>query len=152
MFEFARKGYIINAFTYRRVASMVCPECSYENPETSVQCAKCTTPLPLSDQTLATSGQGWSVPAADGVVSDTALIQLSPGTSVGSRYEVVRLPMHNGHATGEYEDFMTDFVTPSGDVWGRPVGVTMMNDGTLLVSDDASKSIWRISYVGAASK
>jgi tetratricopeptide (TPR) repeat protein/predicted Ser/Thr protein kinase len=70
---------------------MVCPECSYENPETSVQCEKCTTPLPLSDQTLATGGQGWSVPAADGVVSNTALIQLSPGTSIGSRYEIVRL-------------------------------------------------------------
>jgi tetratricopeptide (TPR) repeat protein/predicted Ser/Thr protein kinase len=70
---------------------MVCPECSYENPETSVLCVKCTTPLPLSDQTLATGGQGWSVPAADGVVSNTALIQLSPGTSIGSRYEIVRL-------------------------------------------------------------
>ena len=54
-------------------------------------CVKCTTPLPLSDQTLATGGQGWSVPAADGVVSNTALIQLSPGTSIGSRYEIVRL-------------------------------------------------------------
>jgi tetratricopeptide (TPR) repeat protein/predicted Ser/Thr protein kinase len=70
---------------------MVCPACSYENPETSVQCAKCTTPLPLTDQTLATSGQGWSVPAAEGVISATALVQLSPGTSIGSRYEIVRL-------------------------------------------------------------
>src|SRR5580704_8637180 len=70
---------------------MVCPECSYENPETSVACVKCTTPLPLADQTLATGGQGWSVPAADGVVSSTALIQLSPGTSIGARYEIVRL-------------------------------------------------------------
>jgi eukaryotic-like serine/threonine-protein kinase len=70
---------------------MVCPECSYENPETSVQCAKCTTPLPLSGQTLATGGQGWSVPAADGIVSPAALVQLAPGTSIGSRYEIVRL-------------------------------------------------------------
>jgi eukaryotic-like serine/threonine-protein kinase len=70
---------------------MVCPECSYENPETSVQCAKCTTPLPLSGQTLATAGQGWSVPAADGIVSSAALVQLTPGTSIGSRYEIVRL-------------------------------------------------------------
>src|SRR5271154_3922183 len=70
---------------------MVCPECRYENPDTSVQCAKCPTPLPLSDQTLATSGQGWSVPAADGIVSTAALVQLTPGTSIGNRYEIVRL-------------------------------------------------------------
>jgi len=70
---------------------MVCPECSYENEESSVQCAKCTTPLPLSDQTLATGGQGWSVPAADGVVSNAALVQLKPGSSIGTRYEIVRL-------------------------------------------------------------
>jgi eukaryotic-like serine/threonine-protein kinase len=70
---------------------MVCPECSYENLETSAVCVKCTTPLPLTDQTLATSGQGWSVPAADGIVSNTALIQLSPGTSIGARYEIVRM-------------------------------------------------------------
>src|SRR5271168_5499488 len=72
---------------------MVCPECSYENPDTSVLCAKCTTPLPLSDQTLATGGQGWSVPAADadGVISSAAVVQLTPGTSIGSRYEIVRL-------------------------------------------------------------
>lgn len=70
---------------------MVCPECSYDNPEASVQCVKCTTPLPLSDQTLATSAQGWSVPAADGVVSTAAPVQLSPGTTIGSRYEIVHL-------------------------------------------------------------
>src|SRR5271163_3632088 len=70
---------------------MVCPECSYENPESSVQCVKCTTPLPLSDQTLATGGQGWSVPAAEGVVSNAALVQLKPGSSIGSRYEIIRL-------------------------------------------------------------
>ena len=70
---------------------MVCPECSYENPDTSVVCEKCTTPLPLSDQTLATGGQGWSVPAANGIVSPSSVIQLTPGTSIGSRYEIVRL-------------------------------------------------------------
>ena len=70
---------------------MVCPECSYENPESSVQCVKCTTPLPLSDQTLATGGQGWSVPAAEGVISSSTIVQLNPGSSVGARYEIIRL-------------------------------------------------------------
>jgi glucose/arabinose dehydrogenase len=64
-------------------------------------------------------------------------------------YEVIRIPLHQtGRATGEYEDFLTGFVLPNGDVWGRPVGMTEAPDGALLVSDDGSNSIWRISYTG----
>ncbi|WP_242617938.1 PQQ-dependent sugar dehydrogenase [Edaphobacter modestus] len=64
-------------------------------------------------------------------------------------YEVIRVPLHQtGHATGEYEDFLTGFVLPSGDVWGRPVGVTTAKDGSLLVTDDGSNSVWRVSYTG----
>jgi glucose/arabinose dehydrogenase len=65
-----------------------------------------------------------------------------------SGYEVIRLPMKNGHATGEYEDFLTGFVLPNGDVWGRPVGVTVAPDGSLFVSDDGSRSIWHVIYTG----
>lgn len=65
-----------------------------------------------------------------------------------SGYEVIRIPMKNGHATGEYEDFLTGFVTPEGKVWGRPVGVTVAKDGSLFVSDDGTKSIWHVIYTG----
>jgi glucose/arabinose dehydrogenase len=65
-----------------------------------------------------------------------------------SGYEVIRLPMKEGHATGEYEDFLTGFVTSDGSVWGRPVGVAEAKDGSLFVSDDGSNSIWHVSYVG----
>jgi glucose/arabinose dehydrogenase len=65
-----------------------------------------------------------------------------------SGYEVIRLPMKNGRATGEYEDFLTGFTLPDGSVWGRPVGVTVANDGSLFVSDDGSHSIWHVSYAG----
>lgn len=65
-------------------------------------------------------------------------------------YEVVRVPLKNGHANGEYEDFLTGFVTPDGQVWGRPVGVAVAPDGSLMVTDDGSKSIWRVSYTGAS--
>jgi len=65
-----------------------------------------------------------------------------------SGYEVIRLPMKNGRATGEYEDFLTGFTLPDGTVWGRPVGVAVANDGSLFVSDDGSRSIWRVSYTG----
>ncbi len=63
-------------------------------------------------------------------------------------YEVIRVPLVNGHASGVYEDFLTGFVTPDGQVWGRPVGVAVAPDGSLMVTDDGSKSIWRVSYTG----
>ena len=65
-------------------------------------------------------------------------------------YEVIRVPVDHGKATGEYEDFLTGFVTPDGKVWGRPVGVAVASDGALLVSDDGSNSVWRITYPGKA--
>ncbi len=65
-------------------------------------------------------------------------------------YEVIRLPMHDGHATGEYEDFLTGFTVGAGDgdVWGRPVGVAVAPDGSLFFTDDGSHSIWHVTYVG----
>lgn len=60
-------------------------------------------------------------------------------------YKIVRVPFENGKATGAYEDFVTGFVNPDGDVWGRPVGVTVARDGSLLFSEDAHGTIWRVS-------
>ncbi|MBV8070039.1 MAG: sorbosone dehydrogenase family protein, partial [Acidobacteriaceae bacterium] len=68
--------------------------------------------------------------------------------SIRAGYEVIRVPVNNGHAPGEYEDFVTGFVLPDGKVWGRPVGVAVAPDGSLMVTDDGSKSIWRVSYAG----
>jgi glucose/arabinose dehydrogenase len=68
--------------------------------------------------------------------------------SARTGYEVVRVPLNKGLATGAYENFLTGFVTADGRVWGRPVGVAVAQDGSLLVSDDGSKSVWRVSYQG----
>jgi glucose/arabinose dehydrogenase len=65
-----------------------------------------------------------------------------------SGYEVIRLPMKNGHATGEYEDFLTGFTVGDGNVWGRPVGIAEAKDGSLFVSDDGTNSIWHVIYIG----
>jgi glucose/arabinose dehydrogenase len=63
-------------------------------------------------------------------------------------YEVIRIPMHDGHADGSYEDFLTGFVTKDGQVWGRPVGVAISNDGSMFVTDDGSRSVWHVTYTG----
>ena len=54
-------------------------------------------------------------------------------------YKIVRVPFDHrtGKTRGEYQDFVTGFVTPEGDVWGRPVGITVAKDGSLLFSEDA---------------
>jgi len=72
--------------------------------------------------------------------------------SVRTGYSVVRVPMRGGRAPGDYEIFLSGFVTADGDVWGRPVGVAVATDGALLVTDDGSNSIWRLSYVGSAKR
>ena len=63
-------------------------------------------------------------------------------------YNVIVIPMKNGHATGEYDDFLTGFVTADGQVWGRPVGVAVGKDGSLFVTDDGSRSVWHVTYSG----
>jgi len=64
-----------------------------------------------------------------------------------SGHEVVRVPLDKGRASGVFEDFLT-FLTPDGEPWGRPVGVAVGRDGALYVTDDGSRTIWRVSYTG----
>ncbi len=68
--------------------------------------------------------------------------------AVRTGYEVIRVPLKDGRATGEYQDFLNGFVTAYGQAWGRPVGVAVAPDGSLLVTDDGGNCIWRVSYVG----
>ncbi len=63
-------------------------------------------------------------------------------------YEVAFIPFQNGKPSGPQREFLTGWmVSPdSRDVWGRPVGLLIMPDGSMLVTDDGGKKIWRISY------
>jgi len=58
------------------------------------------------------------------------------------------VPFANGRPSGPAKDFLTGWmIAPTNkDVWGRPVGVIALPDGSLLVSDDGGKKIWRVSY------
>jgi len=63
-------------------------------------------------------------------------------------YEVSFVPFRNGKPDGQPRAFLTGWmISPkSKDVWGRPVAVFEMKDGSLLVSDDGGKKIWKVSY------
>ncbi len=64
-----------------------------------------------------------------------------------SGYKVTFIPFKNGKKAGEMEDFLTGFIADQekGEVYGRPVGIAVSNEGTMFVADDVSNTIWRIS-------
>jgi glucose/arabinose dehydrogenase len=64
-------------------------------------------------------------------------------------YKIIRVRFQNGKlAAGGYEDFLTGWLPNenSNEVWGRPVGLLVNSDGSLLIADDGAKKIWRVSY------
>ena len=65
-------------------------------------------------------------------------------------YKVVMALMADGVPTGAYEDFAIGFVDADGRVWGRPVGVAVMRDGSLLISEDENGTLWRVQPEKAA--
>ena len=65
--------------------------------------------------------------------------------STRTGYKVVRILLRNGVPTGEYEDFASGFAVSTEAVWGRPVGVTVAQDGSLLVSEDGNGTVWRVA-------
>ena len=75
-------------------------------------------------------------------------LQGSWNRSQRTGYKIVRVPMKNGIATGEYEDFATGFVLNDNTIWARLVGIAAARDGSLLISEDANGTVWRISYKG----
>ena len=64
-----------------------------------------------------------------------------------SGYKVVFVPFANGKPSGKAEDFLTGFISDDekAEVYGRPVAVTVMNDGSLLVNDDSGNTIWKVT-------
>ena len=66
-------------------------------------------------------------------------------------YKVVRIKFANGKPENAYENFVTGFwasgTTPP-KAWGRPAGLLVAKDGSLLIADDAGKTIWRVRYTG----
>ncbi len=58
---------------------------------------------------------------------------------------MVFIPFRNGKPAGKPEDFLTGFMANEEEVYGRPVGIAVLQDGSVLVADDASNTIWRVS-------
>jgi glucose/arabinose dehydrogenase len=63
-------------------------------------------------------------------------------------YKVVFVPFKNGKPAGPPEDFLTGFIAnlEKDEVFGRPVGIALLPDGSMLIADDAANVIWRVAY------
>jgi glucose/arabinose dehydrogenase len=61
---------------------------------------------------------------------------------------VVFVPFRDGKPSGPLEEFLVGWMLgpDKREVWGRPTGVLVMKDGSLLISDDGGNKVWRISY------
>jgi glucose/arabinose dehydrogenase len=72
----------------------------------------------------------------------------------GTGYKIVFVPFDTkGQAQGYYEDFLTGFLLDPAvpTTWGRPVGLLVLPDGSLLVTEEANNRIYRIQYTGGKS-
>jgi glucose/arabinose dehydrogenase len=63
-------------------------------------------------------------------------------------YKIIRIRFKNGKAVGGYDDFLTGWMLDpkSKEVWGRPVGLLFLADGSMLITDDGANKIWRVTY------
>ncbi len=63
-------------------------------------------------------------------------------------YKIVRIPFANGKPTGGYDDFVVGWMLDENrkEVWGRPVGLLVLDDGSLLITDDGADKVWRVAY------
>jgi glucose/arabinose dehydrogenase len=91
--------------------------------------------------------QGRQFAGLDGDAFVTMHGSWNRGTRTG--YKVVLLKFAGGKPTGDYMDFMTGFVLSDKSVWGRPVGLAVLKDGSLLVSEDGNGTIWRVTSSGS---
>ena len=69
-----------------------------------------------------------------------------------SGYRVLFVPFKDGRPAGDPVDVLTGFLKEGESVaYGRPVGVAVTRDGSLLVADDAGNAIWHVTAKGAGA-
>lgn len=72
--------------------------------------------------------------------------------STRTGYKIIRIKFKNGRPAGGYDDFLIGWMLAEDkpEVWGRPVGLLVMRDGSLLVTDDGGNKVWRVTYAKRA--
>jgi eukaryotic-like serine/threonine-protein kinase len=153
---------------------MVCPQCSYANSEDSAACVKCATPLPVSDHTispahnpapdqtfapdgtLATGGQGWSVPAQGGIAVAGEPKAIGAGTILGDRYQIIRMLGQGGmgavyHAHDRELERHVALKVIRSDMAANPEILKRFKQELILARQITHKNVIRIFDLGQAN-
>ena len=101
---------------------------------------------------VATLGLAFSSPVMGARFADGLFVgeHGSWNRSVPAGYRVIFVPFRGGRPAGPPIDFVTGFMGQDGKTRGRPVGVTLDPRGALIVADDLSNTIWRVTPVRPA--
>jgi glucose/arabinose dehydrogenase len=115
-----------------------------QNPE---KVASATRPDYSLGSHVAALGVSFSAPAMGSKFADGVFVgeHGSWNRQSPSGYKVVFVPFSNGRPAGPPVDFVQAFIGKDGKTRGRPVGVTVDGRGALIVADDLSNTIWRVS-------
>jgi len=96
---------------------------------------------------VATLGVAFSTPTMGQTFADGVFVgehgSWNRADPVG--YKVVFVPFRDGRPTGAPVDFVSGFRGSDGKTRGRPVGVTVDLRGALIIADDLSNTIWRVT-------
>jgi glucose/arabinose dehydrogenase len=118
-------------------------------PENPGQVARALRPDYSLGSHVAALGMAFSVPAMGSAFAHGVFVgehgSWNRGVPVG--YKVVFVPFSEGRPAGDPVDFVTGFQV-QGLTYGRPVGVTVDPRGALIVADDLSNTIWRVTPTG----
>jgi glucose/arabinose dehydrogenase len=122
-------------------------------PQDPAKVAATITPDYALGSHVAALGVAFSVPAMGGQFGDGVFVgehgSWNRNPPVG--YKVVFVPFRDGHPAGDPVDFVSGFRTSDGLTHGRPVGVTVDPRGALIVADDLSNTIWRVTPTRSAA-
>ncbi len=116
-------------------------------PQDPEKVASAITPDYALGSHVAALGVAFSVPAMGGAFADGVFVgeHGSWNRSPPVGYKVVFVPFRNGRPAGDPIDFVSGFRGDDGLTRGRPVGVTVDPRGALIVADDLSNTIWRVT-------
>jgi glucose/arabinose dehydrogenase len=116
-------------------------------PQDPAKVASAITPDYSLGAHVAALGVAFSTPAMGPDFAEGVFVGMhgSWNRTPPSGYKVVFVPFRNGRPAGDAVDFISGFLDRDGNARGRPVGVTVDPRGALIMADDLTNTVWRVT-------